>query len=220
MWRIGTDARMDGSGDCPAFAITDLFLLDESGDVPRRLARFLMKSCTQSRRAARNRSSSSAAQDQRILSQWLHSERVLEYVQALERYTAYSVHTSRGRTYDLAKMYASINQEYFAGSLSQPELCWSRRQAFRRTGTYDLIRNCITISSALDAPDVPDYVVRFVLYHEMLHQEARLALMQDTNEKRDIHGKTFRTAERKFPQYEEASAYLETLARKKRNTYC
>jgi len=182
-------------------AISDLFLLDESGDVPRRLARFL---------SGRRRRS---AQDRQTLKQWLGTERVLEYARTLERHTTYSSRNSRGKTYDLAALYAAINQEYFSGSLCPPELCWSRRQAHCRTGYYDSMKNCITLSRALDAPEVPEYVIRFVLYHEMLHQEARLALMGRT---RRAHDAAFRKAERKFTHYAEAEAYLKALARKKR----
>jgi hypothetical protein len=210
LWRASRSLRADGGAARINITIADFFLLDESGDVPRRLAKFLVGHCAQGRRPRKSE------HEQRAFNQWMRSERVLEYVRTLEQHTSYSEYKAQGRTYDLAAMYTDVNREYFSNSLSQPELCWSRHQAYCRVGYYNSMKNSITISSALDFPEVPEYVVRFVLYHEMLHQEARLALMQDTKGKRSIHGADFRKAERKFTHYEEASAYLSALAKNRR----
>ena len=210
LWRTGRAVRADHGAARITIAITDLFLLDESGKAPRRLAKFLAKLYTQKSRADRSESSR-ALQEKQALRRWVSSEKVLAYLQALERHTTYSSHQSRGQAYDLSALYDAVNREYFSGSLTPPELCWSRRQAVRRTGYYDPMKNTITLSLALDDPGVPEYVVRFILYHEMLHQEARFSLME---EKRRVHDAAFRKAERRFAQYEEATAYLETLARR------
>ena len=55
---------------------------------------------------------------------------------------------------------------------------------------------CIFINSVLNSKDVPREVVKFVIYHEMLHRD-------DFS-----HGKAFREKEHKYPAFEECEAFL------------
>jgi hypothetical protein len=181
--------------------------LDEK--VAGRLARFL---------AGRRR----GRQEARFLKQWTGSETVLRYLFALESRIAPAQgspaspgarpNTSAAR--DLYAIYADNNNTYFSGALTPPrQICWSRRSACCRTGYYNPMNNSITISRALSAPEVPEFIVAFVLYHEMLHQESRLTLLGGQGR---VHDKAFREAERKFSRYAEAVSWLKRLAEEKR----
>jgi hypothetical protein len=65
----------------------------------------------------------------------------------------------------------------------------------------------------LDSNDVPDYVVEYVLYHEMLHIKHPARLI---NGRRHRHTSAFRFDERKFVDYEKAQQWIERLARLRR----
>jgi hypothetical protein len=40
-----------------------------------------------------------------------------------------------------------------------------------KMGHYDFIRDTVMLSVTLDAPDVLDYVVDYVMYYELLHKK-------------------------------------------------
>jgi hypothetical protein len=195
LWRVShPNGRLN-------IGISDLFLLDVTGEITGRLAKFLLSRGT--RRSGRVR------QEAQFLKQWVGTEHVLRYLFALEERITISRQESCGAVYDLQAIYMENNKMYFADALRPSELCWSQHLACCRTGYYNPLDNSITISRALDAPDVPEFVVAFVLYHEMLHQESRRALLGKPGR---VHDKAFRAAERKFSRYDQAESWLKRLA--------
>ena len=66
------------------------------------------------------------------------------------------------------------------------------------------MREAVAVSSALDHPDIPEFVAEYVLYHELLHLEG------DALSPR--HGRDFRRREREHPRWEEAEKWLRKLA--------
>lgn len=116
---------------------------------------------------------------------------------------------SKGHTYDLQRLFDRINREYFNGSLTAAGITWSRRPLKTSYGSYRPEQNLITINCRLDSPDVPEFVVDFVLYHEMLH----LLHRGEPHQKRQrVHHQGFRAEEKAFSKYNEASAFLKTLS--------
>lgn len=112
---------------------------------------------------------------------------------------------ARGRTYDLHKMADEVNQEFFDGQL-RVYVTWSRgsnpRSRRRRHiifGSYDSRTRLVRIHPALDDPAVPEYFVRFVIYHEMLH--AVLDPECTENGRRCVHTAEFRRREKMHPDY-------------------
>ena len=114
----------------------------------------------------------------------------------------------RGQQYDLATLYAKLNRDYFKGQLEQPRLVWSPRKSVRRLGTYQPDSDTITISKRLDSRDIPQYLVEYVLYHEMLHKKIGL---REVNGRRYAHTSEFRKAEKQFAQYKEAEEFIKKL---------
>lgn len=113
-----------------------------------------------------------------------------------------------GVHHDLAVLFDELNRECFAGAVTAT-VTWGARNPQRRRnsirfGTYAERDHLIRIHPALDADWVPDYVVRNVLFHEMLHavMPARIA-----GERKIFHTREFRARERAFPDYERASAW-------------
>jgi len=118
-------------------------------------------------------------------------------------------HRPRGHHHDLAQLYTQLNRRYFAVELARPRLAWSPRPWRRQLGLFDPALSQIVISSRLDRPQVPRFVVEYVLYHEMLHvkhpQRRLLCGLQS-------HSVEFRRQEQQFPDYARARCFLERLA--------
>ncbi len=113
-----------------------------------------------------------------------------------------------GLCFDLAEVFETVNQQHFAGVVSRPQLGWSPQRARTLLGHYDPHHHAIVLSRLLDHPRVPRLVVDFVMYHEMLH--IQIPVVQ-RGARRSIHPPEFRAAERQFPAYAEAKAFLKRM---------
>ena len=87
-----------------------------------------------------------------------------------------------GSRYHLTALFDDLNRQYFKGRLPLVRLGWSLRKSRRILGHFDPSHRTITLSRWLDRPRVPEVVVRFVLFHEMLHAKllARSVSMSGT----------------------------------------
>ncbi|OYT70395.1 MAG: hypothetical protein CFK52_11280 [Chloracidobacterium sp. CP2_5A] len=116
---------------------------------------------------------------------------------------------ARGKHYDLEKLFQRLNQRYFAGRLTRPALTWSQRRTRRTFGHYDAAHHTIVISRTLDDERIPQPVVEYVLYHEMLHIKHGVTHI---NGRRCVHTPAFQEDERRFEDYDAASRWLCRLA--------
>ena len=80
---------------------------------------------------------------------------------------------ARGNVHHLDLSFNRVNQEYFQNSLSQPFLIWSSRLTYRKFGHYQWDIDTVMISQTLDNRRVPEYVVDYVMYHELLHKKLK-----------------------------------------------
>jgi hypothetical protein len=133
------------------------------------------------------------------------SEDFIEVVTALEMTTAEVDNRTQGRYFDLEAVFERVNQTYFGGELDHPRLTWNTRITQVKMGHYDPLRDTVMLSVTLDTPDVPDCVVDYVMYHELLHKKIG---KQMVNGRHYAHTPAFREAERAFAHYEEAQAFL------------
>ena len=139
------------------------------------------------------------------------TEEFAEYALALEATTLFSETPIRGRHHHLSDIFQHVNAQYFDGQMPQPHLVWNNTITHRKMGHYQPASDTILISLTLDAPDIPAYVIEFVMYHEMLHKKLGI---QTVNGRRYAHTSAFRTAEGKFERYAEAQTFLNQLAQK------
>jgi len=112
----------------------------------------------------------------------------------------------RGRHHDLEPLFEELNRKYFEANLPRPRIGWSTRRWRGQLGTFDPALMQIAVNCALDRPGVPEYVIQYVLYHEMLHQKHPMKLARCRLES---HSRKFREEEKKFVDYERAVKYLE-----------
>lgn len=109
----------------------------------------------------------------RILDDWIQ--------QGLARVPApiaRKVLSGRGRCHDLDAMLVELLRTDFAADSSlrerPPRLTWGRRGGSRtrgslRLGSYDSDTHVVRIHAVLDQAAVPDWFVRYVVFHECLH---------------------------------------------------
>jgi hypothetical protein len=116
--------------------------------------------------------------------------------------------TGRGNCYDLDEFFTAVNQEYFEGKMIKPRLIWSSFPSNRKFGHYERVRDRVAISKLLDNDSIPQYVVEFVFYHELLHKYHGA---QWVNGKCLVHTPEFKRSERKFKHYQAAEDYLSRM---------
>jgi predicted metal-dependent hydrolase len=107
-----------------------------------------------------------------------------------------------GQVHNLTEIYKKVNAQYFKGCITA-KITYGRdtssaRVRTRRLGSYSHKQNLIVIHPLLDSPEVPEYVIAFTVFHEMLHA------LQPANYEHP-HDALFRRAERAHPDYQRAS---------------
>ena len=113
----------------------------------------------------------------------------------------------------LEESFKRVNGEYFNGYFSKhlkPEIHWSMRKAKRTFGNYDNAHNVITISRIFDCAEIPDFVLDFIVYHELLHVKHKI---REAMGRRVVHSRAFKEDEGKFKKFKEANEWLKKLAR-------
>ncbi len=102
-----------------------------------------------------------------------------------------------GKHYNLEELYRTVNDTFFGGTC-KVAIGWGKkpvnRARSRHLGSYSAALHRISIHPLLDTPQVPEYVLSFVIYHELLHS------IQPPGTHHP-HDKAFRDAERMHPEY-------------------
>ena len=116
----------------------------------------------------------------------------------------------KGAFKDLKESFERVNEAYFDDTLKRPVLTWSGRKAKRTLGRYDPEKDVVTISTLLDSPEIPDELLDFIMYHELLHKKHGIT---EKGGRRRIHTPQFKRDEKKFRTFREMKALMEKLAR-------
>jgi hypothetical protein len=143
--------------------------------------------------------------------EYARSDRTRSRISQMRSRRVRLAHTApQGQQYDLVTLFDELNQRYFAGVLQRPHIGWSTRSWRRQFGCYDPGPNQILLNRRMDRAGVPQFVVEYVLYHEMLHlkhptRRSGCSLVS--------HSPEFRAEEKRFEQFEPARKFLDRLAR-------
>ena len=116
-----------------------------------------------------------------------------------------TVREPRGRVYDLCEVFEGLNQQYFFGLMARPELGWSMRPSRSTLGHYDPCHHMIVLNRLLDSEKAPELLVKYIMFHEMLHVKYPT---QHRASRRCVHTQEFKQAERQFEGFEEAKREL------------
>lgn len=153
------------------------------------------------------------AEHEKLYRQYAYQPQVLRASDLARQKRGRKVLTSSvGRVYNLDKLFARLNRRYFDNQLAKPTLSWSVRRTKRILGHHDYVHGTIVISRSLDHAGLPEYLVEYVLYHEMLHMKHRPRVV---NGRRLYHTAAFRADERRFEYYDEAMDELEKMTARK-----
>lgn len=148
------------------------------------------------------------AAHKKTVRQFSLTEAFNEILMDLDLVVQVAAESAQGQYYDLDVIYHQLQQEYFAPDFEKPRLTWSAICSTRKLGHYERSRDRVVLSPTLDRPEIPEYAVAFVLYHELLHKQHG-AVWQ--NHKLMVHTPDFRRSERQFRYYPEAIAVLNNL---------
>jgi hypothetical protein len=143
------------------------------------------------------------------LRNYADSQSFYEITQSLS--TTFSASDARGQFYDLHEIFRRVNDDYFSGSMDRPRLTWNRSITHRKLGHYQPASDTIMISQTLDRPEIPAFVLDYVMYHELLHKRMGT---ERVNGRRYAHGSAFKREERKFLKFAEAQEFLKTLGQR------
>lgn len=116
--------------------------------------------------------------------------------------------SARGYAYDLENIFDDLNVRFFHGLLARPQMTWSSDHARNRLGHYDPAHNAIVVSRVFDHPQMPPYVVEYIVYHEMLHLKYPVKLR---GSRRCVHSAEFQAEEKLFEHFEDAKQFLKRL---------
>jgi len=123
---------------------------------------------------------------------------------------------TRGEVHDLAALSAPLYEQEFAGEFQAvpgpPTLTWGRRARSRtrhsiRLGSFVTELNLVRIHPALDQAGVPDWFVRTVLFHEILH--AARPPRRGSGKRWVHHDAEFRTREAAYRDHDRALRWEE-----------
>jgi hypothetical protein len=117
---------------------------------------------------------------------------------------------TQGAVYNLKKLYNDVNREYFDNAVDlyitwygKPHLTTKSRITY---GLYFEPQRLIKIARFLDHLTVPDYVISFVIYHEMLHHVCP-TYVDDKGVHRS-HDKAFKDREKQFRYFDLAMDWM------------
>ena len=117
---------------------------------------------------------------------------------------------TKGAVYDLKPIFDELNASFFNSAI-EAAISWGKGAAGPmrsiRFGSYYETTRLIRIHPRLDQAFVPFFVVRYIVYHEMLH--AHLGIGRTENGRRQIHPRRFKVMESAFPDYHKAVAWIE-----------
>jgi hypothetical protein len=141
--------------------------------------------------------------------QFLNRRHVRDQVHAIRRIRGRKwIGTPAGECFNLEEIFEDLNQRFFDGLMQRPCLSWSRASSRTSLGHFDAAHNAIIVSRIFDRPSTPRFMVEYVLYHEMLHLKYPVV---HRRKRRCVHSGPFRKEERRFPRFEQAKQWLETL---------
>lgn len=118
--------------------------------------------------------------------------------------------STQGEVYDLQAMFDEINEKYFSGEISLKITWYGNKRRRRRSqvtfGLYQEATKLVKIHRMMDCTFFPDYFVKFVIYHEMLHHVCRSYYDEKGNHR--IHTPEFKEREKDFEHYELANLWM------------
>lgn len=110
-----------------------------------------------------------------------------------------------GKYVNLEPLLKKVDEEYFSNSLKINGIGWTQRILKTCYANYALAYGSININRAFDHPDVPEYILEYLVYHEALHSVYPPRMINGRFVK---HTTEFRRMEKMFPDYTKSKIWL------------
>lgn len=111
----------------------------------------------------------------------------------------------KGLNVDLLPIFNSVNEKYFNHSLNINGMGWTKNIVRSYYANYSLGISFITFNRAFDHPDIPSYVLEYLMYHEALHSIYPPRMIQGRFVK---HTKEFKKNEKLFREFKNSKDWL------------
>ena len=111
----------------------------------------------------------------------------------------------------LEQLFIDLNEQFFIGSLEQPNLTWNNSS--RTMGVYEYSTDTISISTILKDHD---HLIKYVLFHEMLHKKHKYS--SGTLRHRH-HTKAFKEDEQSYPDADQLEKDLTRVVSRKKKRW-
>jgi hypothetical protein len=117
----------------------------------------------------------------------------------------------QGRHWDLNDVLASVMRDYSAvlGTTKADGISWSSRLGGRVLAIHDESFNTVFVNDSFDSPKVPQFVLEYLVYHELLHAKHGALYQRGESLRRMVHTGDFRRDEEKFLLFKEAHEWLD-----------
>ena len=103
-----------------------------------------------------------------------------------------------GPAYDLQEFLSEVINEMFGGRFENiPKISWTDKPMKSYFGLYNADYNFILINKLLDSASVPKEVVKYIIYHELLHTKIM------------AHNAEFRSLEHEYPSFSDYEYFLD-----------
>lgn len=121
---------------------------------------------------------------------------------------------TRGKVHDLQKIFNSLNSRYFHGKIKARIIwglrrkpgCKPRHRNSIKMGSYCFVDKLIRVHPSLDRKFVPRYFVKWIVFHEMLHQKQPIPTVKG---RRQFHTPAFNAEEAAFPGFKRGKKWEE-----------
>ncbi|MGE4577549.1 MAG: hypothetical protein AB7D42_03355 [Candidatus Methanomethylophilaceae archaeon] len=113
--------------------------------------------------------------------------------------------SGQGEHRDLGACYQRLIDAGLVENDPEIFMSWTKEPNVRKVGYCSVLMKVVAVSSALDNPEIPDFVADYVMYHELCHI---LIGFDPSSEK---HGSEFAKLEAKYQRQKEAEDWLRRL---------
>jgi len=113
--------------------------------------------------------------------------------------------SAEGRCRDLTESYNRLVEQNLVPKMDDIVFTWTRGANIKRIGYCSVLMRVIAISSVFDTETIPEFVLDFIVYHEMLH------MTRGFDPLGKLHDAEFQADERKYPMKAESEEWLRRL---------
>ena len=113
--------------------------------------------------------------------------------------------SAKGKCRDLTESYNRLVEQGIIPPMEDIVFSWTKDPNIRRVGYCSVLMRVIAISSVFDTEAIPEFVLDFIVYHEMLH------MMRGFDPLGKLHDAEFQADESKYPMKTESEEWLRRL---------